>query len=52
LSSSTAAAHVVSSANAGSAVVDQRYRTELVNATDQLMGWAQAFEELGPAPRV
>jgi hypothetical protein len=48
----TAAAHVVSSANAGSAMVEQRYRQELVNATDQLLGWAQAFEELGPAPRV
>ncbi len=48
----TAAAHVVSSANAGAAVVDQRYRNELADATDQLLGWAQAFEELGPAPRV
>ena len=47
----TAAAHVVSSANAGAAVIDQRYRDELVDATDQLLGWAQAFEELGPAPR-
>ncbi len=25
----------------------QRYRDELVNATDRLMGWAQAFDELG-----
>jgi hypothetical protein len=48
----TAAAHVVSSANAGTSMVDPRYRTELVGATDQLLGWAQAFEELGPAPRV
>jgi hypothetical protein len=48
----TAAAHVVSSANAGAPIVDQRYRDELVDATDQLLGWAQAFEELGPAPRV
>jgi len=48
----TAAAHVVSSANAGSPVVEQRYRHELVDATDRLLGWAQAFEELGPASRV
>ena len=48
----TAAAHVVSSANVGAAVVDPRYRSELADATDQLLGWAQAFEELGPAPRV
>jgi hypothetical protein len=48
----TAAAHVVSSANAGASMVEQRYRNDLVNATDQLLGWAQAFEELGPAPRV
>ena len=25
----------------------QRYRDELVNATDRLAGWAQAFDELG-----
>lgn len=48
----TAAAHVVSSANAGASAVDQRYRSELVEATDQLLGWAQAFEELGSVPRI
>ena len=48
----TAAAHVVSSANAGPVVIEQRYRNELADATDRLMGWAQAFEELGPASRV
>jgi hypothetical protein len=48
----TAAAHVVSSANAGAPVIEQRYRHELVDATDRLLGWAQAFEELGPARRV
>lgn len=47
----TAAAHVVSSANAGAQMVEQRYRVELVDATDRLLGWAQAFEELGPAGR-
>ncbi len=25
----------------------QRYRHELVEATDRLAGWAQAFDELG-----
>ena len=25
----------------------QRYRDELSNATDRLLGWAQAFDELG-----
>lgn len=47
----TAAAHVVSSANAGSPVIEQRYRHDLVDATDRLLGWAQAFEELGPVRR-
>ena len=54
----TAAAQLVSSANAGvnaglgaGPVPQQRYRHELTNATDQLLGWAQAFEELGPARR-
>jgi hypothetical protein len=47
-----AAAHVVSSANAGPVAIEQRYRNELADATDRLMGWAQAFEELGPASRV
>ena len=48
----TAAAHVVSSTNAGSPMIEQRYRHELLDATDRLIGWAQAFEELGPASRV
>lgn len=47
----TAAAHVVSSANAGTLMVEQRYRHELIDATDRLLGWAQAFEDLGTAPR-
>lgn len=48
----TAAAHLVSSANAGAPLIEQRYRHELVDATDRLLGWAEAFEELGPASRV
>ena len=54
----TAAAHWVSSANsdspdsaAGPSVSRQRYRDELVGATDRLVGWAQAFDELGGLPR-
>lgn len=51
----TAAAHLVSSANGGSAstspVSRQRYRDELTGATDRLLGWAQAFDELGGLPR-
>ncbi|MFG1929775.1 hypothetical protein ACGFK1_03840 [Mycobacterium sp. NPDC048908] len=47
----TAAAQLVSAANSGSLssspMSQQRYRDELVNATDRLMGWAQAFDELG-----
>ena len=45
----TAAAHVVSSVSAdGTAPMSQqRYRSELTDATDRLVGWAQAFEELG-----
>ena len=31
----------------GSPMSQQRYRDELVNATDRLLGWAQAFDELG-----
>jgi len=47
----TAAAHLVSSANAdGVAAPRQRYRAELVAATDRLTGWAQAFDELGGLP--
>jgi hypothetical protein len=30
-----------------SPMIQQRYRDELTNATDRLMGWAQAFDELG-----
>jgi hypothetical protein len=51
----TAAAQLVSSANGGSggvlAASQQRYRAELVDATDRLLGWAQAFDELGGLPR-
>ncbi len=47
----TAAAQLVSAANTGSMssspMAQQRYRDELSNATDRLMGWAQAFDELG-----
>ncbi|MGH3961093.1 phage shock envelope stress response protein PspM [Mycobacterium sp.] len=52
----TAAAQLVSSANGdpapSSPVSRQRYRDELVGATDRLTGWAQAFDELGGLPRV
>jgi hypothetical protein len=48
----TAAAQLVSSANGGGlASSQQRYRAELVDATDRLTGWAQAFDELGGLPR-
>jgi hypothetical protein len=51
----TAAAQLVSSANGDSggalAASQQRYRAELVDATDRLLGWAQAFDELGGLPR-
>jgi hypothetical protein len=47
----TAAAQLVSAANSGSMssspMSAQRYRHELVTATDRLTGWAQAFDELG-----
>ena len=47
----TAAAQLVAAANTGSMssspMMQQRYRDELVNATDRLAGWAQAFDELG-----
>jgi hypothetical protein len=47
----TAAAQLVSAANTGSMssspMSQQRYRDEVANATDRLMGWAQAFDELG-----
>jgi MFS family permease len=52
----TAAAQLVASANgdagAGLAASQQRYRAELVGATDRLVGWAQAFDELGGLPRM
>ena len=55
----TAAAQLVSAASqsdpAGpmpsSPMSQQRYRDELVNATDRLTGWAQAFDELGQLKR-
>ena len=51
----TAAAQLVSSANGdrGAAPVAsrQRYREELTGATDRLIGWAHAFDELGGLPR-
>lgn len=47
----TAAAQLVSSAN-GQPLPNQRYRDELTGATDRLVGWAQAFEELGGLPRL
>ncbi len=53
----TAAAQLVSSANGAAGVgsglpaVQQRYRAELAEATDRLVGWAQAFDELGGLPR-
>jgi hypothetical protein len=51
----TAAAQLVSSANAdvGAALMAsrQRYRDELAGATDRLLGWSQAFDELGGLPR-
>ena len=48
----TAAAHLVSSVNSGATTAgmsQQRYRHELTDATDRLLGWAHAFEELGPS---
>jgi hypothetical protein len=54
----TAAAQLVSSANGESPgpgmrlpLSRQRYRDELAGATDRLLGWAQAFDELGGLPR-
>lgn len=48
-----AAAQLVSAANNGpmshSPMYGSRYRDELVDATDRLQGWAQAFDELGAA---
>ncbi|MCT7659478.1 phage shock envelope stress response protein PspM [Mycobacterium deserti] len=46
-----AAAQLVSAANTGSMssspMAQQRYRDQLSDATDRLVGWAQAFDELG-----
>src|SRR6202012_2816406 len=51
----TAAAQLVSSANGGHdaapAGARQRDRDELAGATDRLVGWSQAFDELGGLPR-
>lgn len=47
----TAAAHLVSSANAGVGISQQRHRDELTTATDRLVGWAAAFDELGQLTR-
>lgn len=43
----TAAAQLVSSANGDGLGTSQQYRAELAGATDRLLGWAQAFDELG-----
>ncbi|CAJ1505788.1 phage shock envelope stress response protein PspM [[Mycobacterium] holstebronense] len=58
----TAAAQLVASANdgsmtsagdpAGSPMSQLRYREELVGATEKMLGWAQAFDELAELPRV
>lgn len=48
----TAAAQLVATANTvapNSPMSQQQYREELVSATDRLLGWAQAFDELGRA---
>ncbi|WP_059020435.1 hypothetical protein [Mycobacterium sp. M26] len=51
----TAAAQLVSAANSGSLssspMSAQRYRYELAGATDRLLGWSQAFDELGQLRR-
>ncbi|MCG5433847.1 hypothetical protein LV457_16350 [Mycobacterium sp. MYCO198283] len=43
-----AVAQLVSSVNAGagSPIARQRYRHELADATDRMLGWAQAYDEL------
>jgi hypothetical protein len=58
----TAAAQLVASANDGSStpsgdpmnspMSQQRYREELTSATDRMLGWAQAFDELAELPRI
>ena len=45
-----AAAQLVSTAS--SPMSGQRYRDELVSATDRLLGWAQAFDELNRPQRL
>ena len=48
----TAAAQLVSATSQPDGPMSQqRYRDELVNATDRLTGWAQAFDELGQLKR-
>jgi len=57
----TAAAQLVASANGGSSaptgdpakspMSQRRYRDELTSATDRMLGWAQAFDELSQLPR-
>ena len=51
----TAAAQLVSATNSGSMssspMSQQRYRNELSDATDRLLGWSQAFDELGQLRR-
>ena len=49
----TAAAQLVSSVSGDGALAasQQRYRAELIGATDRLVGWAQAFDELGGLPK-
>lgn len=58
----TAAAQLVASANDSSStpsgdpmnspMSQQRYREELTTATDRMLGWAQAFDELAELPRI
>jgi hypothetical protein len=45
-----AAAQLVSTSS--SPMSRQQYRNELTGATDRLLGWAQAFEDLSPARRL
>jgi len=52
----TAAAQLVSSVNGGAGdgvalAASQQYRAELAGSTDRLLGWAQAFDELGGLTR-
>ncbi|MGB3664806.1 phage shock envelope stress response protein PspM, partial [Mycolicibacter algericus] len=48
----TAAAQLVAAANDGSTISPGTYREELAGATDRMLGWAQAFEELAQSPRL